>query len=318
MNTQKFKDNGHSKFPVSTGTLDFMQEQIKLVYGLAGLAGVNMIVRESSINDDGLVIVDGELMPLKGSKNTYINVIDNKSDITFKGETIKDARTERYAIYSSTAGTPASDFSTVKSLKDLEDELADAKRHHTPKGTVIDWYGEASCESIPYGWIPCGGFYPKDHPKYCNLEVNKWKERYNVNIEVHCENLGPIYYVRIYNVGNIEIPNLAGRFIVGAGYNKEQNHTAAYSPNETGGADSVKLTASQSGLPTHSHNINSGTQVGRVLQVNDSHHDHGTGNASTCLQEITLSINNNASQNASQAHENRPPYYALYKLIKVI
>lgn len=64
--------------------------------------------------------------------------------ITFKGETIKDARTERYAIYSSTAGTPASDFSTVKSLKDLEDELADAKRHHTPKGTVIDWYGEAA------------------------------------------------------------------------------------------------------------------------------------------------------------------------------
>lgn len=35
MNTANFKNNGNSRYPLSTDTLEFMQQQIHLAYGLS-------------------------------------------------------------------------------------------------------------------------------------------------------------------------------------------------------------------------------------------------------------------------------------------
>ncbi len=326
MNTQKFKDNGYNKFPLSTDTLDFMQEQIKLLYGLSSLVGQNIIIQDSTATTDGLVIFNGEIMPLKGSRLQSISRKEVSEDISFNDTIIEGARVKHYAVYASVEGIPRAAFTEIKSIKEIMDDLAEAKRHHSPKGTVIDWYGQASFENIPYGWVPCGGFFKTSGgvwqgqgaiPQAILTEKAKWSARYpNATINVDY-NYGPnVSFIRFSQVGDMEIPNLSGRFIVGAGYNSGM--AGIYDFQNTGGAQSVTLTADQSGLPKHSHDINYGNQDGRVLQVNDKNRTHGTGSSGTKLQEIKLSINENASQNASQGHENRPPFYALYKLIKVI
>ena len=51
-------------------------------------------------------------------------------------------------------------------------------------------------------------------------------------------------------IGSANAPDLRGRFIVGAG--------PGYAVGDTGGAESVTLTAAQSGLPAHSHTASAG------------------------------------------------------------
>ena len=71
---------------------------------------------------------------------------------------------------------------------------------------------------------------------------------------------------------------------------------------DTGGAKTVTLTAAQSGLPAHNHQITiraNATGLGdwNVGFVN------GTGSVGPMLTD------NNAAQNAAQSHENMPPFF---------
>lgn len=112
-------------------------------------------------------------------------------------------------------------------------------------------------------------------------------------------------------------PDLRDRFVVGAG--------ATYSVDDTGGSASVTLTEAQ--LPAHSHTGTTNTT---------GSHEHGAGNAlvvqsgagawarapngltpntdSAGQHSHTLNINNTGG---GEAHENRPPYFALAFIMKV-
>ena len=92
--------------------------------------------------------------------------------------------------------------------------------------------------------------------------------------------------------GNNGTPDLRNRFIVGAG--------DQYNRNDTGGQNSVQLTVDE--MPSHSHSgvpsytLSSGDTEGGAGRV--------TGNSST------------NSTGGNQAHENRPPYFALAFIMK--
>ncbi|MCQ2359941.1 MAG: hypothetical protein MJ009_00470 [Paludibacteraceae bacterium] len=331
MNTQKFKNNGRNKFPLSTETLDFMQEQIKLLYGFVSLAGQNIIIRMPSGNTSGLVIVNGELLPLTGSANTYITITESSQSITFLGETINKARTTRTAQFTSySAGTNSyafTSFASMRTNRQLQLDLESAKQHHTPKGTVIDWYGEASYENIPYGWVPCGGFCIESTINLPQAEVLKWRNRYD-GIEIYIDSYrGSEYYcVRITEVNGMSIPDLSGRFVVGAGLGEEEDEFREY-PNyplgDIGGAAYVKLTADESGVPKHRHYAKlNGFTTQMVITEDSMYRQKGTtgnfGKGNLASVEVEGKTYLNDSEDASQPHENRPPYYALYKLIKVI
>lgn len=323
MNTQKFKNNGRNKFPLSTETLDFIQEQIKLVYGLTCLAGTNIILKDSSSTVPGLVIVNGELMPLTGTPAAKINVVTTSESVTFLGETIENARISKVAVYSDYTGTNTSSFSMIMDMRE-------SQQHHTPKGTVIDWFGDATCENIPYGWVPCGGFFKTAGGQYqgngsipvaITTEKNKWLARYpgaTITVDFH---YGPNYsYVRIINIpGFGEIPNLSGRFTVGAGYNA--GISTSYDFKGTGGDNYVRLTAAQSGLPAHNH-IASGSAVAAKQNTMNGYWVGPSASNSQIVGDtsigVDVTVNSTTAQNASTSHENRPPYFALYKLIKVI
>ncbi len=107
-------------------------------------------------------------------------------------------------------------------------------------------------------------------------------------------------------------PDLRNRFVVGAG--------AAYNPGSTGGADSVALTVNQ--MPSHAHSYQDGffienygsnaypeTFVGNNLQ--------GSGDTDGDNRYIWYRDMTTFSNGGNQAHENRPPYYALAYIMRV-
>ena len=153
-----------------------------------------------------------------------------------------------------------------------------------PSGTIITWYGALG--SIPSGFVLCDG--------------------------------------------SNGTPDLRNRFIVGAGN--------SYTLGATGGADTVTLTTAQ--MPSHAHtrgtmNITGYFRSSRFTYevpstsgaLTYSQLNNGSGGGSSSGNGWFQSqINLDASRNwtgetswagSSQAHENRPPYYALYYIMKL-
>ena len=160
-----------------------------------------------------------------------------------------------------------------------------------PKGTILPWYGKSS--DIPEGFALCDG--------------------------------------------TKGTPDLRNRFLVGAGSN--------YVLGDTGGEDQVTLTGTQIGNHYHywsntfSHKSGKHSSVGLALYSAPSE-DHVTGSAvhaffpsgDTYISYMFASygswehspregrpkITSLAVGTAAQeAHENRPPYYALYYIMKL-
>jgi microcystin-dependent protein len=180
-------------------------------------------------------------------------------------------------------------------LKQVSNSIAPAISAAIPAGVILMWSG--SVASIPAGWKLCDG--------------------------------------------TLGTPDLRSRFVVGAG--------SSYAPGATGGADTVTLNANQ--MPVHAHGVSDPGHAHSVYDpghnhgVNDPGHTHsvptspgtggspgpargsgidssvGTGgsvtgiwlNASGTGIGIYGAATNISIQNAGsgQAHENRPPYYAL-------
>ena len=96
--------------------------------------------------------------------------------------------------------------------------------------------------------------------------------------------------------GSNNTPDLRNRFIVGAG--------SAYSPGDTGGADSVTLTVDQ--IPAHTH-----TYIDQYVVINNGYRPWPANNNDCAARNV-----NSGSAGGGQSHENRPPYYALCFIMK--
>ena len=342
MNTQHFTTNNNQKFPLSTETLAFMQEQIKLAYGLTDLAGKNVIVRQSSATETGLVIFDGELLPLTGTPSRFITIAERTEQMSVEGKFEGNVRTTRTASYipikkakSSSKTKIASSFTILKSIDTLMSELDEAKKHVMPKGSIIAWSGTCDCDHVPYGFIPCGGFFGGSASRFLpdgdgTKEKAKWEAKYaglNISVTTRAVNNGSVVGVRIASCNGVTIPDLTDRFIVQAGM--------SYQEGSTGGANTVTLTVNQ--IPSHNHGGSTGSDGAHqhyadfytYKNATEGSQDDYTRNRFARAngdQEIQRVSTNNTgahthtipAQGGGQAHENRPPYYALCYLIKVI
>lgn len=151
---------------------------------------------------------------------------------------------------------------------------------------------------------------------------------------------------RTDGAGTITTPDLRDRFIVGSG--------TTYATGNTGGANTVTLSTGQ--LPSHTHTLNLSGSVGAAgahsHSVNDPGHAHGitirasdrtgagngfiagpntanfgygtdgagTGISINGVADHTHALSLSGSANATgsgDAHENRPPYFALAFIMKV-
>ena len=131
--------------------------------------------------------------------------------------------------------------------------------------------------------------------------------------------------------GNNNTPDLRNRFIVGAGKNASENATSykakdgglqvfnsgddcdecSYRVGENGGEDKHKLTTNE--MPSHKHDL--------TMTYHSATGD-GYGGGKVQLTDRTESSSPNPSEiimdntGNGLAHENRPPYYALYYICK--
>ena len=155
-----------------------------------------------------------------------------------------------------------------------------------PMGSIVMWSG--SIANIPSGWALCDG--------------------------------------------NNGTPNLKDRFVVGAGSN--------YSVGNTGGSNSVALTVSQ--IPSHNHSGTTSSAGNHSHKVVRSNTDNGGSNSiawyttTGYYEKYSLSGHSNTANwgktnstgdhshsfttdgtGSNQAHENRPPYYALAFIMRI-
>ena len=101
--------------------------------------------------------------------------------------------------------------------------------------------------------------------------------------------------------GDNGTPNLQDRFIVGAGHD--------YPVGETGGEN--KVTLKESEMPSHSHTL------GYQTQVADNDDNDGPFDAAKQLGDSSgWKSATTSSAGSGEAHENRPPYYALCFIMK--
>ena len=144
----------------------------------------------------------------------------------------------------------------------------------------------------------------------------------------------------MYNTGGegeteFRLPDLRSRVVVGAGQgtgNDSQGRPLSNrASNVKGGAETVKLTAAESGLPSHAHNINdtghSHEQVVSAAIGNDGviqridYNADGVGSrflqgTNTQAAYTGISIQAQGPSDAATAHENMPPFLTLTYIIK--
>ena len=93
---------GH--YPLSTETLSFIQEQIKMIESLVGIVGDDMIIKSPTMTSAGIAIVKGELVrvaPIASVADTktalILEVEQTSQDVTTAEDVYKGARTIRTA-----------------------------------------------------------------------------------------------------------------------------------------------------------------------------------------------------------------------------
>lgn len=165
MDKQNFLGEGESydgKFPVSANTFDFIQNQIMMLNQLSGIFG-DAILKRASQNENGLISLGGELLPLHYTQDTinYYQIVETKSDIDAQGVRFANARIERYAIGSEThTGSQKIDYWDVRSVADMTKSVfrrADnnISQYFLPIGGIIMWSG--MYDEIPENFALCDG-----------------------------------------------------------------------------------------------------------------------------------------------------------------
>lgn len=270
-------------FPLDVNILDFGQKANQITQQLgeiiAPLAIVKGCVENGNNVGDGLVYINGELLPFKaGLKQNVVRIVESSEPRVFENGNSKPVLIMRYATFGAGAGTSYNwtDFHRSISIKEIEKRLVHV-------GFIQDYYGDVT--KLPAGWFLCNG-----------------------------EN---------------GTPDLRGMFIVGydprdADYNAIEN---------TGGAKEVTLTVNQ--MPKHKHSgstSSDGNHSHQGLQVQGSNADNGDpGKFVNTSNSQGNGLQNNAGKTSdagahshtfetnevgeNQAHENRPPFYVLAKIM---
>lgn len=112
--------------------------------------------------------------------------------------------------------------------------------------------------------------------------------------------------------GKNSTPNLTDRFIVGAG--------SSYAVKKTGGANSVKLTESQMPKHKHTYTDSHGEAYDQILKRNRNGKAEAWDDSCNSKNTARPNLRWNCTMptaGGSKSHENRPPYYAVYYIMKL-
>lgn len=129
LKTANTESGGNGLYPLSIQGLDFLQAQAQLLESLSLIGGKRYIIKAPQPDSPGLIVIDGELLPLEYGKGAAIRVREVKEDIVADGVTYTGARVRRTAYYvdkfvDNTVGLyPASGFQMIQSNDSLAKKL---------------------------------------------------------------------------------------------------------------------------------------------------------------------------------------------------
>lgn len=294
------KDN----FPLSSDTMDMMQQMIVSSASMALLGGSNYIlsgcVDDGTNVSNGIIIIGGEILTFEGgTKKTKITIQQTTKTLTAFGVDYPEAYIYRTAKFSDTGEYTWSDFIQVLTNKQLQQRI-EAITGDAP-GIVKMWSGRL--DKIPSDYKLCDGSV---------LSINDYPELF--------ENIGVSFGGNGTN--NFALPDIRGRFIVG--YSSANSDYNAVSKDNIGGVDKVTLTTEQ--IPEHNHvknplfnklsakagDIDDQSTPGSIDQANAAReYNVGSMSEDRWLDATIQKVG------GGQSHENRPPYFVLAYVIKV-
>lgn len=284
-------------FPQSTYTFDFMQNMILMSSKLSKLGGGTYILDGCEVKGntvtDGLIVINGELMPFVGGNlKKFVAIQEVKETDHFMDIEYPEAYIHRKAVLSDTGTITWSSIKRVLTNQEIHEKF-DSLKGDAP-GTVKMWAGTVA--SIPEDYMLCDGRPLK-----------------NVDYPELSKNLNAIHGVE--GTDAFKLPNLQGRFVVG----QNSQHADYGQVGAIGGAEKVKLTEAE--LPRHRHAYSDDTNaqgrfpnvepgfpqtIGGVSETKSSGSSSGTG-----------TVYGSSHTGSDEAHENRPPYFVLCYIIKV-
>ncbi|GHV13667.1 hypothetical protein FACS1894169_01160 [Bacteroidia bacterium] len=218
------------KFPQYRQALAKMQEMTNLVAALAGMGGKNFIlsgcedIADGKVSD-GLIVINGELMPFKGSTpKDRITIIETREDVTAFGVNYPETYIIRVAAFSDTGEYLWENIERIKTNIELYKLIRDITGD--PAGVVKSYAGFVS--KIPADYLLCDGRYlaPSDYPELFEAIGTIWGGD---------------------GVSTFRLPPAGGRVIAGFSGNE------AYTQGNLFGSDTITLNESQ--LPPHKHII---------------------------------------------------------------
>jgi microcystin-dependent protein len=304
MNRAQYTGWPSSNFPLSTEGLDFIQSQVMMAAAFAKSAGGNYILSGCTVTGTtasaGIMVLNGEIITFVGGTiQTTVRIKETATDITAGSVTYTGAYKTRVAEFGSNVGgvdtftwADITAFPTAFYLAANKADKTDVEALRNlvmPKGGIIMWSGAIA--DIPTGWALCNGA----------------------------------------TVSGVATPNLSGRFIVGydaASANIPANSTDTTENygkvGNTGGKGSVTLKKAEQGSfdvkavsdrseGSSRNNTAFAFQFKASSDANFTALGNNPSGGNVPLGPITVNIGD-----ASTAHENRPPYYVLAYIMKVV
>jgi len=301
------KDN----FPLSSDVMDFLQSMVKLNANFAALGGQTYILSGCASDGTGnvapgAVVIDGEILPFAGwssaSGAVPAKAMIEQTSTTLHafGEDYPEAQTGR-AVKLSVSGTYDWPFLPVKSNRELQTMIESIKGD--APGTVKMWAGLIA--KIPNEYRLCNGdiLSKLDYPELFDT-------------------IGTVFGGS-GNPNEFALPDLRGRFI--AGYDNADNDYKSI--GNAGGQKEITLEARH--LPSHNHrDITDGSFNKLSARAADIDSSKTPGSTDSNEASLEYRVGGMTSGQWSQAeiksvgednpHENRPPYFVLAYIIKVI
>jgi microcystin-dependent protein len=259
----------------------------------AQAAGGNYILSGCAVSGgraaSGIMVINGEILTFVGGDlQDKVRIVETSEGITAEGSNYPDSYVHRHVEFGQNLNSvdtfnwaDLKPFPTNKFLFEnsaTKTELEALKTLTMPKGAIIMWSG--STTQLPAGFALCNG-------------------------------------QTVSGYGTV--PDLRGRFIVG--FDVEKSNTPANNTTTSenygkvgnkGGLREVALSVAQ--MPSHNHTTEKFSRRGYPDGSGDRTNNYYFIDGSRGT-ESSLVVN---SAGGNQPHENRPPYYVLAFIIKVV
>lgn len=336
-----YTSQANRSFPLDCETLESIQENIDMLGALGNMVGDKTILsgceeRAGGGRNEGYVFLKttsyplGEVLHFVGSNtdSDYVHLSSQDGDVTQGSVTYEGAYTTRQLVQGageeqwswSELALPVDIAAIASALRSEMSELAEevSRIKPVPLGVVEMFSGS----TIPENYGVCDGQA---------LSQELYPELYQV--------IGTRFNQAGTADGMFCLPDLRGRFIVGQGSDQDYNTVG-----NTGGEKSHLLTSAESGLPSHNHGATSSNgghthdiygygsyeddgnpghmvEVSQYSQTHSNKGYHGPDDPywlyTTEAGSHSHTISANAASNASAAHENRPPYFVLFYIMRL-